>query len=171
MESLLGPLYTEREMPERPKESFLTSLFGGAVRNIDREELCKLSQTFTSGFKIYFKILLFFLKILFVVGEAANPKSSRSVAKIIPGPNAPPGMEQAQMRAGTLGAEVAKTKMMMVERGQKLGQLEDRTEKMMNEAENFSSAAHQLMLKYKDKKWYQLWARRLSLYLTFTFHF
>lgn len=91
------------------------------------------------------------------VGEASG-KSSRSVAKLIPGPAAPPGMEHAQMRAGTLASEVAKTRMKLVERGQKLGEVEERTEKMMNEAENFSSAAHQLMLKYKDKKWYQLWA-------------
>ncbi|CAL8108825.1 unnamed protein product [Orchesella dallaii] len=128
MDTLLGELYMEREMPERPKENFFTGLFGGGVRNVDREEL---------------------------FGEASG-KSSRSVAKLIPGPAAPPGMEQAQMRAGTLAGEVSKTRQMMVERGQKLGQLEDKTEKMMNEAETFSTAAHQLMLKYKDKKWYQL---------------
>jgi Synaptobrevin len=44
----------------------------------------------------------------------------------------------------------------MVERGEKLGVLEERSERMRNEAEAFSSSAHQLMLKYKDKKWYQL---------------
>lgn len=67
-------------------------------------------------------------------------------------------MVQAQIRANTVAGEVAKTRQQLVERGQKLGQVEEKTEKMMNEAENFSSAAHQLMLKYKDKKWYQLWA-------------
>ena len=46
--------------------------------------------------------------------------------------------------------------MAAIERGEKLGKLEDRTAAMMNEAENFSSSARQLMLKYKDKKWYQL---------------
>jgi len=92
----------------------------------------------------------------YIVGEASG-KSSKTVAKLIPGPGStPPGYDHLQMRSGTLGAEVSKTKMMMVERGQKLGQLEDKTEKMMNESENFSTAAHQLMLKYKDKKWYQL---------------
>lgn len=45
----------------------------------------------------------------------------------------------------------------MLERGEKLSQLEERSERMRNEAENFSSTAHDLMLKYKDKKWYQLW--------------
>lgn len=49
----------------------------------------------------------------------------------------------------------------MLERGEKLGQLEDKAEKMRNEAENFSSSAHELMLKYKEKKWYQLWSASL----------
>lgn len=62
------------------------------------------------------------------------------------------------MRSNTLGAKMAENRMQMVERGEKLGKLEDKTEKMMNDSENFSNAAHQLMLKYKDKKWYQLWA-------------
>ena len=44
----------------------------------------------------------------------------------------------------------------MLERGEKLGELEERTQRMMNEAENFQNSAHGLMLKYKDKKWYQL---------------
>lgn len=40
--------------------------------------------------------------------------------------------------------------------GDKLSHLEERTQRMMNEAENFSGTAHQLMLKAKekDKKWY-----------------
>lgn len=29
-------------MPEQPKESFFKGLFGGGVRSLDREELCKL---------------------------------------------------------------------------------------------------------------------------------
>lgn len=46
--------------------------------------------------------------------------------------------------------------MALNERGDKLSALEDRTARMANEAENFSSAAHQLMVKYRDRKWYQL---------------
>lgn len=58
----------------------------------------------------------------------------------------------------------------MVERGEKLGQLEDKAEKMRSEAENFSTSAHDLMLKYKDKKWYQLWSvYMLSLLYSFPF--
>lgn len=45
---------------------------------------------------------------------------------------------------------------MMIERGEKLSQLEDNAERMSNTAQEFSSTAHALMNKYKDKKWYQL---------------
>ena len=41
------------------------------------------------------------------------------------------------------------------ERGEKLGEVSEKTEQMMNSAEQFASAAHGLMNKYKDKKWYQ----------------
>ena len=41
------------------------------------------------------------------------------------------------------------------ERGEKLSELEERTAQMMANAENFSTGSHQLMQKYKDKKWYQ----------------
>lgn len=43
-----------------------------------------------------------------------------------------------------------------MERGEKLSQLEDRAERMANTAQEFGGTAHSLMLKYKDKKWYQL---------------
>lgn len=62
-----------------------------------------------------------------------------------------------QQDSGRACNEVQKAHRMVVERGEKLSQLEERTEKMMNEAENFQSSAHSLMLKYKDKKWYQIW--------------
>ncbi|XP_071549214.1 syntaxin-binding protein 5 isoform X4 [Panulirus ornatus] len=85
-------------------------------------------------------------------GEASG-KGSRSVAKHVPGSTNP---EALNARVGTVTGDIARTRMILAERGQKLGDLEERTGKMMTEAESFSSAAHQLMLKYKDKKWYQL---------------
>lgn len=90
---------------------------------------------------------------LFAVGESSG-RASRSVAKHIPGPSGQ--IQELNQRATSASSEVSRAHMLMVERGQKLGQLEDRTERMMNEAENFQSGAHNLMLKYKDKKWYQL---------------
>lgn len=43
----------------------------------------------------------------------------------------------------------------LTERGEALTQLEERTARMMSEAESFANTTHQLMNKYKDKKWYQ----------------
>lgn len=88
-----------------------------------------------------------------LVGESSG-RASRSVAKHIPGPNAQ--IQELGQRASTASSEVSRAHQLMIERGAKLSQLEDRTERMMNEAETFQSSAHNLMLKYKDKKWYQL---------------
>lgn len=85
------------------------------------------------------------------VGESSG-RASKSIAKHIAGPS----LEQLGQRANTASSEVSRAHQMMVERGEKLGLLEDRSERMKNEAESFSTSAHQLMLKYKDKKWYQL---------------
>lgn len=73
------------------------------------------------------------------------------MAKHIPG-----NMEGMNTRVTNVSSEIGRAHMMMVERGDKLNQLEERSERMMNEAQNYSSTAHSLMLKYKDKKWYQL---------------
>jgi Synaptobrevin. len=84
----------------------------------------------------------------------SSGKPSRSVAKHIPGPNAQ--LDALNQRATSASSEVSRAHQLMLERGDKLSQLEERTQRMMNEAENFSSTAHQLMLKQKekDKKWY-----------------
>ncbi|XP_052124427.1 syntaxin-binding protein 5 isoform X2 [Frankliniella occidentalis] len=123
---MVGELFLPRDMPEQPKQSFLQGLFGGGVRSLDREEL---------------------------FGESSG-RASRSIAKHIPGPSA--NIEALKQNAGTAAGAISQAHMMAVERGEKLSQLEERTQRMMNEAENFSSSAHGLMLKYKDKKWYQL---------------
>ncbi|XP_018307499.1 syntaxin-binding protein 5 isoform X1 [Mycetomoellerius zeteki] len=83
-------------------------------------------------------------------GESSG-RASRTVAKHIPGPN-----EALRERVSSATGEVNMAHQMVLERGEKLSQLEDRTARMMSEAENFSQSAHGLMLKYKDKKWYQL---------------
>ncbi|XP_019701032.1 syntaxin-binding protein 5 isoform X4 [Harpegnathos saltator] len=83
-------------------------------------------------------------------GESSG-RASRTVAKHIPGPN-----EALRERVSSATGEVNMAHQMVVERGEKLSHLEERTARMMSEAENFSQSAHGLMLKYKDKKWYQL---------------
>lgn len=127
LNEMLGELFLPRDMPEPPKESFFRGLFGGGARPLDREEL---------------------------FGESSG-KPSRAVAKHIPGGGAQQ-LEQLGARASTAASEVSRAHMLVVERGDKLSQLEDRTERMHSQAAEFSSSAHQLMLKYKDKKWYQL---------------
>jgi syntaxin-binding protein 5 len=88
------------------------------------------------------------------VGETASGKPNRSVAKLYSGPNAQ--IQELGSRASTATSEVSRAHMLMVERGDKLNRLEDNAERMSNEAQQFSGTAHQLMSKYRDKKWYQL---------------
>lgn len=85
------------------------------------------------------------------VGETSG-KPNRSVAKHIPGPS----LEGLGARASTATSEISRAHQLAMERGEKLSQLEDRAERMANQAQEFSGTAHSLMLKYKDKKWYQL---------------
>jgi syntaxin-binding protein 5 len=87
------------------------------------------------------------------VGESTG-KAGRGVARHIPGPAA--NLETLTYKAGSVAAEVQKTRQALNERGDKLGMLEDRTQRMANEAENFSNAAHQLMVRCRERKWYQL---------------
>lgn len=65
-------------------------------------------------------------------------------------------MQDLGARAGTATSEIARAHQLAMERGEKLSQLEDRAERMANTAQEFGGTAHSLMLKYKDKKWYQL---------------
>nr|CAD7441659.1 unnamed protein product [Timema bartmani] len=126
LSEMVGELFLPHDMPEAPKESFFKGLFGGGLRSLDREEL---------------------------FGESSG-RASRSVAKHIPGPQA--AIQDLDKRVTGVTSEVGRAHQLMVERGEKLGKLEDRAEKMASEAENFSHTSHSLMLKYKDKKWYQL---------------
>ena len=84
-------------------------------------------------------------------GETAG-KASSTIAKHIPGAS----MAHLQAKSISSGSEISKAKMAAVERGQKLNELEDRTELMSNEAKEYAKTANSLLHKYKDKKWYQL---------------
>ncbi|CAH2046676.1 unnamed protein product, partial [Iphiclides podalirius] len=84
-------------------------------------------------------------------GESSG-KPNRAVAKHIPGGE----VAALGARASSAAGEVARAHHLVLERGDKLSQLEERAERMSSQAGEFSSSAHQLMLKYKDKKWYQL---------------
>jgi hypothetical protein len=44
---MIAELYMQHDMPEPPKESFFKGLFGGGMRNLDREELCEYRKKAT----------------------------------------------------------------------------------------------------------------------------
>ncbi|XP_037343621.2 syntaxin-binding protein 5-like isoform X8 [Pungitius pungitius] len=126
LQEMLGELFTPIETPEAQNRGFLKGFFGGNSHNFDREEL---------------------------FGEASAGKASRSLAQHIPGQV---GMEGMKVAASGVMGDLARARVALDERGQRLGELEDRTALMMTSAETFSKHAHELMLKCKDKKWYQL---------------
>uniref|UniRef100_A0A4W5RST4 Syntaxin-binding protein 5-like n=1 Tax=Hucho hucho TaxID=62062 RepID=A0A4W5RST4_9TELE len=126
LQEMMGELFTPLETPEAPNRGFFKGLFGGGAQSLDREDL---------------------------FGETAAGKASRSLAQHIPGPQGMEGMKGAA--SGVVG-DLARARIALDERGQKLGELEDRTAAMMASADSFSKHAHDMMLKYKDKKWYQL---------------
>ncbi|KAL0969792.1 hypothetical protein UPYG_G00232360 [Umbra pygmaea] len=126
LQEMMGELFTPVETPEAPNRGFFKGLFGGGAQSLDREDL---------------------------FGELAAGKASRSLAQHIPGPQSMEGMKGAA--SGVVG-DLARARIALDERGQKLGELEDRTAAMLASADSFSKHAHDMMLKYKDKKWYQL---------------
>ncbi|XP_030050836.1 syntaxin-binding protein 5 [Microcaecilia unicolor] len=125
LQEMLGELFTPVETPEAPNRGFFKGLFGGGAQSLDREDL---------------------------FGESAAGKPPRSLAQHIPGPG---GIEGVKGAASGVVGELARTRMALDERGQKLGELEERTAAMLASADAFSKHAHEMMLKYKDKKWYQ----------------
>ncbi|XP_025278296.1 syntaxin-binding protein 5 isoform X3 [Canis lupus dingo] len=125
LQEMLGELFTPVEAPEAPNRGFFKGLFGGGAQSLDREEL---------------------------FGESSSGKASRSLAQHIPGPG---GIEGVKGAASGVVGELARARLALDERGQKLGDLEERTAAMLSSADSFSKHAHEMMLKYKDKKWYQ----------------
>nr|XP_014433957.1 syntaxin-binding protein 5-like isoform X4 [Pelodiscus sinensis] len=84
-----------------------------------------------------------------LLGECANSHLS---IQPLPGSGGIEGMKGA---AGGVIGDLARARLALDERGQRLGELDEKTAGMMTSAEAFSKHAHELMLKYKDKKWYQ----------------
>ncbi|XP_013929356.1 PREDICTED: syntaxin-binding protein 5 isoform X2 [Thamnophis sirtalis] len=125
LQEMLGELFTPVETPEAPNRGFFKGLFGGGAQSLDREEL---------------------------FGESTAGKASRSLAQHIPGSG---GIEGVKGAASGIVCELARARIALDERGQKLGELEERTTAMLTSADSFSKHAHEMMLKCKDKKWYQ----------------
>lgn len=78
-----------------------------------------------------------------VVGETTAGKASRSLAQHIPGPGSMEGMKGAA--SGVVG-DLARARIALDERGQKLGELEERTAAMMASADSFSKHAHDVRI-------------------------
>ncbi|KAF0023569.1 hypothetical protein F2P81_024199 [Scophthalmus maximus] len=114
LQEMLGELFTPVETPEAPNRGFFKGLFGGGAQSLDREEL---------------------------FGELSSGKASRSLAQHIPGPGGLEGMKGAA--SGVVG-DLARARIALDERGQKLGELEDRTAGMMASADSFSKHAHEV---------------------------
>ncbi|XP_055495014.1 syntaxin-binding protein 5a isoform X3 [Leucoraja erinacea] len=125
LQEMLGELFTPVETPDAPNRGFFKGLFGGGAQSLDREEL---------------------------FGESVAGKASRSLAQHIPGTG---GIEGVKGAASGVAGELARARIALDERGQKLSELEERTAAMLYSADNFSKHAHEMMLKCKDKKWYQ----------------
>ncbi|XP_046729956.1 syntaxin-binding protein 5a isoform X2 [Silurus meridionalis] len=125
LQEMLSELFTPVETPEAPNRGFFKGLFGGGAQSLDRAEL---------------------------FGESGAGKPSRSLAQHIPGPGGIEGMKGAA--AGIVG-DLARARIALDERGQKLSEAEERTAAMMASADSFTKHAHEMMLKCKDKKWYQ----------------
>uniref|UniRef100_A0A8C6PZ01 Syntaxin-binding protein 5-like n=1 Tax=Nothobranchius furzeri TaxID=105023 RepID=A0A8C6PZ01_NOTFU len=117
LQEMLGELFTPIETPEAQNRGFLKGFFGGNAHAFDREEL---------------------------FGEAAAGKASRSLAQHIPGQG---GVEGMKMAAGGAVGELARARIALDERGQRLGELEERTALMMTSAESFSKHAHEKCMK------------------------
>ncbi|XP_075452646.1 syntaxin-binding protein 5 isoform X5 [Ascaphus truei] len=125
LQEMLGELFNPVETPEAPNRGFFKGLFGGGAQSLDREDL---------------------------FGETASGKPSRGLAQHIPGPG---GIEGVKGAASGVAGDLARARWALDERGQKIGELEERTAAMLASADSFSKHAHEMMIKYKDKKWYQ----------------
>lgn len=142
---MLSEFFTPVETPEAPNRGFFKGLFGGGAQSLDREDLCECNMAFVSLLLISRLLQLTFFSDLnicflsFAVGETAAGKASRSLAQHIPGPGSMEGMKGAA--SGVVG-ELARARIALDERGQKLGELEERTAAMMASAESFSKHAH-----------------------------
>ncbi|RMC12800.1 hypothetical protein DUI87_10325 [Hirundo rustica rustica] len=113
LQEMLGELFTPVETPEAPNRGFFKGLFGGGAQSLDREEL---------------------------FGESVSGKASRSLAQHIPGPG---GIEGVKGAASGVVGELARARLALDERGQKLGELEEKTAAMLYSADSFSKHAHE----------------------------
>lgn len=149
---MTGLLYVPRDMPEMPRANFFKSLFStvasssAASKQSDRDELFGES---TAG-KAARGVAKHFGASAATSGAAASGGAAGG------GGASASGLEKLRgAAAGTMGHDMRVAREGLDERGEKLGEIEDRTLAMMNQSESYAQSAHQLAQKYKEKKWYQ----------------
>lgn len=103
--------------------------------------ILNISPECTSFLYVSYFLSFFFPWCCSTVGEASAGKASRSLAQHIPGQAGVEGMKVAA--SGAVG-ELARARIALDERGQRLGELEERTALMMTSAETFSKHAHEV---------------------------
>lgn len=114
--------FVAKDNPEPPKQSFLKNLFGSGPSVLDRQELCKCRQLlFLLLLTACFRLLISPLCDI-VVGTSG--KASHGVATFLPGT----AMQAAQANAAGVASEVARTRQALDERGEKLSQLDKRSD-------------------------------------------
>lgn len=101
-----------------------------------------------------------FLWLKFSVGEATAGKASRSLAQHIPGPGSIEGMKGA---AGGVMGELTRARIALDERGQRLGELEEKTAGMMTSAEAFSKHAHEVNCPRKCRRLHNAATRNIRV--------
>ncbi|KAF3842939.1 hypothetical protein F7725_001788 [Dissostichus mawsoni] len=165
LQEMLGELFTPIETPEAQNRGFLKGFFGGNSHNFDREELCAFFL-FTLLFHVctnplknvsskhYPEDLYFYASVTFLslIWRGISWEGFSQPGPAHPWAGGHGGHEGGSERGG---GDLARARIALDERGQRLGELEDRTALMMTSADVFSKHAHELMLKCKDKKWYQ----------------
>lgn len=147
LNDMIGLLYVSREMPEMPRGgNFFKSLFSVTSsitsKQNERDELFGNESIAGKPSK----------------GIAKHISASLASGASASGSTATAGANTDKLKqaaAGTMGHDLRLAREGLDERGEKLGAIEDQTAQMMNQAESYSQAAHQLAQKFKDKKWYQ----------------
>ncbi|KRZ15476.1 Syntaxin-binding protein 5 [Trichinella pseudospiralis] len=122
----LGSLYLPCVMPQPPKTNFFKELF-----NINSRNTVDRKELF---------------------GESCG-KPLKNVAQRIPMQTL--SAEVSQKKVNTTN-EVAKARLALHERGEKLSEVEDRTTALLDSTKSYADQMHEIMLKQKNKKWYQL---------------
>jgi len=79
-------------------------------------------------------------------------KASSSLAVVTQGD----AMKNATANSISAESEIFKAKQAVCERGNKLNEVEEKTELLSNDAKIWADTSHKMMEKYKNKKWYQL---------------